>query len=92
MATDQRMSIIRYLQKMRRGSHHFGKKVLSGIVMAYALFAGGIWKVDILAGDVQEEQNLDASETLVKGVDEKRSSSNTRRQMVYSLAQMVPSS
>ena len=40
----------------------FGKKVLSGIFLGYALLAGGIWKGDILVADIEELEKLDASE------------------------------
>ena len=29
--------------------HEFGKKVLPGIILAYELIAGGIWKGDTIA-------------------------------------------
>ena len=31
--------------------HQFGKKVLPGLFLGYALYAGGIWKGDILVAD-----------------------------------------
>ena len=33
-------------------SHQFGKKVLHGIFLGYALYAGGVWKGDILVADI----------------------------------------
>ena len=42
--------------------HQFGKKVLPGIFLGYALIAGGIGKGDILIADIDELENLDASE------------------------------
>ena len=41
--------------------HQFGEKVLPGILPGYALHAGGIWEGDIF-GDMEELENLDASE------------------------------
>ena len=32
--------------------HHFGKKVLPGLFLGYALYAGRIWKGDILVTDI----------------------------------------
>ena len=32
--------------------HQFGKKVLPGLFLGYALYAGGIWKGDVLIGDL----------------------------------------
>ena len=34
--------------------HQFGKKVLPGIFIGYALIAGGIWKGDILIANIEE--------------------------------------
>ena len=32
--------------------HQFGKKILSGTFLGYALYAGGIWKGDFLVADI----------------------------------------
>ena len=42
--------------------HQFGKKVLSGIFLDCELIAGGIWKGDILIGDVEDLEMMDASD------------------------------
>ena len=42
--------------------HQFGKKVLPGLFLGYALYAGGIWKGDMLVADVEELETMDASE------------------------------
>ena len=42
--------------------HQFGKKVLPGLFLRYALYAGGIWKGDILVADIEELETMDASE------------------------------
>ena len=42
--------------------HQFGKKVLPGLFLGYALYAGGIWKGDILVADIKELETMDASE------------------------------
>ena len=34
--------------------HPFGKRVLPGLVFGYALYAGGIWKCDVLVADLEE--------------------------------------
>ena len=34
--------------------HQFGKKVLPGLFLGYALYAGGIWKGDVLVADLEE--------------------------------------
>ena len=37
--------------------HQFGKKVLPGLFLGYALYAGEIWKGDVLVADLEELQN-----------------------------------
>ena len=46
--------------------HQFGKKVLPGLFLGYALYAGGIWKGDILVANLEELETMDASENLLK--------------------------
>ena len=38
------------------------KKVLPGLFFGYALYAGGIWKGDILVADIEELETMDASD------------------------------
>ena len=40
----------------------FGAKVLPGIFLGYALYVGGIWKGDIMVADIEELEEMDASE------------------------------
>ena len=42
--------------------HQFGKKVLPGLFLGYALCAGEIWKGDVLIADLEELETMDASE------------------------------
>ena len=42
--------------------HHFGLKVLPGKFLGYASNAGGIWKGDIMVADIEELEEMDASE------------------------------
>ena len=42
--------------------HQFGKKVLPGLFLGHALYAGGIWKGDRLVADIEELEAMDASE------------------------------
>ena len=51
--------------------HQFGKKVLSGLFLGYALYADGIWKGDILVADVEELETMDASEIYSKRLNAK---------------------
>ena len=51
--------------------HQFGKKVLPGLFLGYALYAGGIWKGDMLVVDFEELEEMDASEILAKRLNAK---------------------
>ena len=51
--------------------HHFGKKVLPGLFLGYALYAGGIWKGDIMVADIEELETMDASEIYPKRLNAK---------------------
>ena len=51
--------------------HHFGKKVLPGLFLGYALYAGGIWKGDVLIADLEELETMDASEIYSKRLNAK---------------------
>ena len=42
--------------------HQFGSKFLPGIFSGYVLCAGRIWKGDIVVADVEELEEMDASE------------------------------
>ena len=46
--------------------HQFGKNVLPGLFLGYTLYAGGIWKGDILVADIEELETMDASEIFSK--------------------------
>ena len=46
--------------------HQFGKKVLPGLFFGYALYAGGIWKGDVLVAYIEELETMDASEIYSK--------------------------
>ena len=51
--------------------HQFGKKVLPGLFLGYALYARGIWKGDILVADIEELETMDASEIYSKRLNAK---------------------
>ena len=51
--------------------HQFGKKVLPGLFLGYALYAGGIWKGDVLIADLEELETMDASEIYSKRLNVK---------------------
>ena len=42
--------------------HQFGKKVLPGLFLGYALYAVRIWTGDIMVADIEELETMDASE------------------------------
>ena len=50
--------------------HQFGK-VLPGLFLGYALYAGGIWKGDVLVADLEELETMDASEIYSKRLNAK---------------------
>ena len=51
--------------------HQFGKKVLPGLFLGYALYAGRIWKGDIMVADLEELETMDASEIYSKRLNAK---------------------
>ena len=51
--------------------HQFGKKVFPGLFLGYALYAGGIWKGDVLIADLEELETMDASEIYSKRLNAK---------------------
>ena len=51
--------------------HQFGKKVLPGLFLGYALYAGGIWKGDKLVADIEELETMHASEIYSKRLNAK---------------------
>ena len=51
--------------------HQFGPKVLPGKFLGYALHAGGIWKRDIMVADIEELEQMHASEIYVNRLNAK---------------------
>ena len=51
--------------------HQFGKKVFGGLFLGYALYAGRIWKGDVLIADLEELETMDASEIYSKRLNAK---------------------
>ena len=51
--------------------HQFGKKVLPGLFLGYALYAVRIWKGDVLVADLEELETTDASEIYSKRLNAK---------------------
>ena len=59
--------------------HQFGKKVLPGLFLGYALYAWGIWKGDVLVADLEELETMDASEIYSKKTHCKGSNISQRK-------------
>ena len=51
--------------------NQFGKKVLPGLFLGYALYAGRIWKGDVLVADLEKLETMDASEIYSKRLNAK---------------------
>ena len=51
--------------------HQFGPKVLPGIFLGYVLCAGRIWKGDIMIADIEELEEMDASELHARSLNAK---------------------
>ena len=51
--------------------HQFGKEVLPGLFLGYALYEGEIWKGDVLIADLEELETMDASEIYSKRLNAK---------------------
>ena len=51
--------------------HQLGKKVLPGLFLGYALYAGRIWKGDVLVAGLEELETMDASEIYSKKLNAK---------------------
>ena len=51
--------------------HQFGNKVLPGLFLGYAWYAGGIWKGDVLVANLEELETMDASEIYSKRLNAK---------------------
>ena len=63
--------------------HPFGKKVLPGLFLGYALYAGGIWKGDVLIADLEELETMDASEIYSKRLNAKEVIFHPTRGRIY---------
>ena len=67
-------SLVEYYPKAAKDQsriHQFGKKVLPGLFLGYALYAGRIWKGDVLIADLEELETMDASEIYSKRLNAK---------------------
>ena len=63
--------------------HQFGKKVLIGLFLGYALYAREIWKGDVLIADLEELETMDASEIYSKKTQCERGDTSQRKRIIY---------
>ena len=63
--------------------HQFGKKVLPGLFLGYALYEEGIWKSNALIADLEELQTMDASEIYPKRLNAKEVIFLTKKRRIY---------
>ena len=66
--------------------HQFGKKVLPGLFLGYALYAGGIWKGDVLIADLEELETMDASEIYSKRLNAKEVTFPKQGEFIFPIA------
>ena len=66
--------------------YQFGKKVLLGLFLGYALYAGGIWKGDVLVADLEELETMDASEIYAKKTQCERGNISQRNRRIFPIA------
>ena len=66
--------------------HQFGKKVLPGLFLGYALYAGGIWKGDVLIAVLEELETMDASEIYSKRLNAKEVIFHKQGEFIFPIA------
>ena len=59
----------------------------TGLFLGYALYAGGIWKGDVLIADLEELETMDASEIYSKRLDTKEVI-HKKKEKLFFLSQM----
>ena len=69
--------------------HQFGKKVLPGLFLGYALYAGGIWMGDVLIADLEELETMDASEIYSKRLNAKEVIFPKQGELIFPIADGV---
>ena len=66
--------------------HQFGKKVLPGLFLGYALYAVRIWKGDVLIADLEELETMDASESYSKRLNAKEGIFHKQGEFIFPVA------
>ena len=79
-------SLIEFTAKDQSRIHQFGKKVLPGLFLGYALYAGGIWKGDVLIADLEELETMDASEIYSKRLNAKEVIFHKQGEFIFPIA------
>ena len=64
----------------------FGKKVLPGLFLGYALYGEGIWKGDVLIADLEELETMDASEIYSKRLNAKEVIFHKQGEFIFPIA------
>ena len=64
--------------------HQFGKKVLPGLFLGYALYAGGIWKGDVLIADLEELETMGRIGNLLEKTQCERGDISQTRRIYFS--------
>ena len=77
------LSITSISAKDQSRIHQFGKKVLPGLFLGYALYAGGIWKGDIMVADIEEMETMGAPEIYSKKTQCKGSNITRRKLKIH---------
>ena len=62
------------------------RKVLPGLFLGYALYAGRIWKGDVLVADFEELETMDASEIFSKRLNAKEVIFPKQREFIFPIA------
>ena len=63
--------------------HQFGKKVLPGLFLGYALYAGRFLNDDMMVADIEELETMDASEIYSKKTQCERGDISQRKRRIY---------
>ena len=77
------LSITPITAKDQSRIHQFGKKVLPGLFLGYALYVGRNWKGDVLIADLEELETMDASEIYSKRLNAKEVIFPKRKWKIY---------
>ena len=72
--------------KDRSRIHQFGKKVLPGLFLGYALYARRIWKGDVLIADLQELETMDGSEIYSKRLNTREMIFPKQKEFIFPIA------